>query len=120
MTRSHAPIASADTWNASGARKKIELELTLIRTGSTDAIKLARYSEIEGSFTSPRSPHEIAAWFAGAVAKLAPAMLATCALVLPTGEAAGVLFGPTDGNPRCLTFQDTDGRWIQLVDPREQ
>lgn len=31
-------------------------------------------------------------------------------------EAAGIEFKGTDGSPTCLTFQDPDGRWYQLVD----
>lgn len=30
-------------------------------------------------------------------------------------EAAKIEFKGTDGSPECLTFQDPDGRWYQLV-----
>lgn len=33
---------------------------------------------------------------------------------------AGVTFGAPDGPDCCLTFQDPDGHWIQLVDPNKQ
>lgn len=31
-------------------------------------------------------------------------------------EEAGIEFKGTDGSPTCLTFQDPDGRWYQLVE----
>lgn len=31
----------------------------------------------------------------------------------------GLEFGGTDGSPRCPTFTDPDGNWIQLVNPAE-
>lgn len=32
-------------------------------------------------------------------------------------ETRGLEFKGTDGSPRCLTFTDPDGNWLQLVDP---
>src|SRR5947207_2148984 len=31
----------------------------------------------------------------------------------------GLRFSGTDGSPKCPTFQDPDGHWFQLVNPRE-
>ncbi|HAX48948.1 MAG TPA: VOC family protein [Ignavibacteria bacterium] len=31
----------------------------------------------------------------------------------------GLMFKGTDGSDRCLTFQDPDGNWFQLVNPKE-
>jgi catechol 2,3-dioxygenase-like lactoylglutathione lyase family enzyme len=33
-------------------------------------------------------------------------------------NAAGVAVLPIEGEPGCYTFQDPDGNWLQLVDPR--
>ena len=35
-------------------------------------------------------------------------------------EARGLEFHGSEGSDRCLTFQDPDGHWFQLVDPGEQ
>lgn len=32
----------------------------------------------------------------------------------------GLVFRGMDGSSKCLTFQDPDGHWYQLVDPQEQ
>jgi catechol 2,3-dioxygenase-like lactoylglutathione lyase family enzyme len=32
-------------------------------------------------------------------------------------EQRGLDFKGIDGSPKCLTFQDTDGHWFQLVNP---
>lgn len=53
---------------------------------------------------------------------------AASALVLYTGdlpaairalEARGVRFRGHDGSPKCPTFTDPDGHWLQLVDPSD-
>ena len=31
----------------------------------------------------------------------------------------GLRFAGTDGSPKCLTFQDPDGHWFQLVNPND-
>ena len=34
-------------------------------------------------------------------------------------ENKGLAFAGLDGSDRCLTFQDPDGNWFQLVDPSD-
>ncbi|MCX5742187.1 MAG: hypothetical protein NT062_06795 [Proteobacteria bacterium] len=62
------------------AKGKLRHGLSLVRTGSSDAITLRRHSWVTGTFTTARTPRELATWFAGAVAKLAPEGLAACGL----------------------------------------
>jgi len=53
---------------------------------------------------------------------------ANAALVLYTDDldttaatlrARGLTFQGTDGTDKCLTFQDIDGNWFQLVNPQD-
>lgn len=64
--------------------KRYSQNLAILRTGSTDAIHMTNYQTLGGSFTTSRSPSELATWFATMVAALAPAGLVSC------GRAAGV------------------------------
>ncbi len=34
-------------------------------------------------------------------------------------EARGLVFKGIDGSEKCLTFQDPDGHWFQLVNPED-
>jgi len=63
----------------------------------------------------PRAP--------GAYARAAVGFVLYCDGLNATAAALrkrGLEFAGTDGSPRCLTFQDPDGNWFQLVDPKEQ
>lgn len=36
-----------------------------------------------------------------------------------TLEQKGIVFKGTDGSDKCLTFNDPDGHWLQLVNPED-
>lgn len=63
------------------AKSRPKRKLSLVRTGSTDLIDLTSHSWVDGEFSSRRAPPDLAAWFAAAVAALAPAGVASCGFV---------------------------------------
>lgn len=63
------------------AKGKLRDGLSLVRTGSSDAIRLGCHAWVSGTFTTARTPQALATWFAGAVATLEPNGIATCGVV---------------------------------------
>lgn len=90
------------------AKGKLHDALAVVRVGTSDAIEITRWGWIRGTFTSARSPAELASWFASAIATLAPEGLATCG-------------HPDDSpavNPFDLeTYGAADAGWVVALPP---